>query len=245
MVPFYYSLWYTRAELGKRVGVFIASAPIAGAFGGLIAYGIQHIHSSIATWRILFLVEVNWALFLLLCLAHFTVTQGLPTVVLGFLVLLFLPSRPDITRMLNEEERALALTRMNRHVSNEAAGGINWPHVLSALYDWKILIGTRVPITRKAFQPPYDLPLVCFVYQGVNVALSSISAFLPTLVGQFGYAGANAQLYTVPPYAAAGVVCRVLFLVLSRSDLFSDSSCCSCAFFRTELACVGHLLLAV
>lgn len=179
VVPFYYSLWYTRAEHGKRTGVFIAAAPIAGAFSGLIAYGIQHIKSSLATWRILFLVE------------------GLPTIVLGIAVLFLLPSRPEHTRWLNEEERAIALARMNKEVSNEKTG-INWPHVVSAIFDWKIWI-------------------VCFIYQGVNVALSSISAFLPTLLKGFGYEGADAQLYTVPPYSVSGVFLIILCALSDRS----------------------------
>ena len=33
-------------------------AAVAGAFGGLIAYGVQHIHSSISNWRLLFIIEV-------------------------------------------------------------------------------------------------------------------------------------------------------------------------------------------
>jgi hypothetical protein len=31
---------------------------VAGAFGGLIAFGIQQVHASIANWRLLILVEV-------------------------------------------------------------------------------------------------------------------------------------------------------------------------------------------
>ena len=34
-------------------------AAVAGAFGGLIAFGVQHIHSSVQTWRLLFIIEVS------------------------------------------------------------------------------------------------------------------------------------------------------------------------------------------
>jgi len=34
-------------------------AAVAGAFGGLIAFGIQHVHASIANWRLLFIIEVS------------------------------------------------------------------------------------------------------------------------------------------------------------------------------------------
>jgi hypothetical protein len=34
-------------------------AAVAGAFGGLVAFGVQHIHSSVANWRLLFIIEVR------------------------------------------------------------------------------------------------------------------------------------------------------------------------------------------
>jgi hypothetical protein len=33
-------------------------AAVAGAFGGLIAFGVQHVDSSISNWRLLFIIEV-------------------------------------------------------------------------------------------------------------------------------------------------------------------------------------------
>lgn len=52
------SMWYTKGELAKRVGLFISGGSLAGAFGGLIAYGVASINSpKIEPWRILFLIE--------------------------------------------------------------------------------------------------------------------------------------------------------------------------------------------
>jgi len=44
------------------------------------------------------------------------------------------------------------------------------------------------------------------IYFGLNCALASISAFLPTIIQTFGNTDAVAQLLTVPPYAVAAVV---------------------------------------
>lgn len=52
----------------------------ASRFGGLIAYGVQFIHSDLANFRILFLIE------------------GLPTLLLSLVVFLFLPSYPTKSR---------------------------------------------------------------------------------------------------------------------------------------------------
>jgi MFS family permease len=38
-VVYYLTTFYTRGEIASRLGVFYAASSIAGAFGGLIAYG--------------------------------------------------------------------------------------------------------------------------------------------------------------------------------------------------------------
>jgi hypothetical protein len=39
-------------------------AAVAGAFGGLIAFGVQHIDSPVAKWRLLFIIEVSNCIFM-------------------------------------------------------------------------------------------------------------------------------------------------------------------------------------
>lgn len=40
---FYFSMWYQRKERQFRVALFFSAAAFAGAFGGILAYGIAHI----------------------------------------------------------------------------------------------------------------------------------------------------------------------------------------------------------
>lgn len=40
-VTYYISLWYKRNEQSKRVAIFFSAATVAGAFGGLLAFGIE------------------------------------------------------------------------------------------------------------------------------------------------------------------------------------------------------------
>lgn len=35
-----FSYWYTKPEMAKRIGIFISAGSLAGAFGGLIAFGV-------------------------------------------------------------------------------------------------------------------------------------------------------------------------------------------------------------
>lgn len=39
-VVFYLSMWYKRSEVHYRVALFFSAASLAGAFGGIFAYGI-------------------------------------------------------------------------------------------------------------------------------------------------------------------------------------------------------------
>ncbi|CAE6477456.1 unnamed protein product [Rhizoctonia solani] len=201
-IPFYYSLFYLKSEHALRTSLFISAGPLAGAFGGIIAYGVQHIRANIGTWRILFLVE------------------GCPTILVGVLVLLLLPARPESTRWLSEEERKIATERLQREVQAEARS-INWDHVRMSLLDYKTW-------------------MVSILYQSLNVALSSISVFLPTIIRTLGYTNAKAQLMSVPPYACAGVI----MLIAAKS---SDQLRLRGPFVAGSLALsgVGYIILLV
>ncbi|CAE6451271.1 unnamed protein product [Rhizoctonia solani] len=201
-IPFYYSLFYLSSEHALRTSFFISAGPLAGAFGGIIAYGVQHIRSSIGTWRILFLVE------------------GCPTVLAGILALILLPARPESTRWLSEEERKIATERLQREVQTEARA-VNWDHVRMSLLDYKTW-------------------MVSILYQSLNVALSSISVFLPTIIRTLGYTNAKAQLMSVPPYACAGVVMLIVAKTSDRLRLRGPFVAGSLA-----LSGVGYIILLV
>ncbi|KAI0676436.1 MFS general substrate transporter [Trametes maxima] len=122
-IPLYMSLFYGKDELGVRLAFWFAFAAIAGAFGGLIAFGIQDIHAAIPNWKLLFIVE------------------GLPTVLLGLLSMVILPNRPEETRILNEREREIAIERMNRGTRADIGRTVNKPHISAAFRDWRVYAG--------------------------------------------------------------------------------------------------------
>ena len=66
----------------------------------------------------------------------YSLIEGLPTILVGALVLIFLPSRPETTRWLSEDERKLAQRRLNREVASEGTS-INWKHVIMSFTDYK------------------------------------------------------------------------------------------------------------
>ncbi|KZV90269.1 MFS general substrate transporter [Exidia glandulosa HHB12029] len=200
-VPLYMSFFYTKEELGLRMAYWFGFAAVSGAFSGLIAYGIQQVHSSVANWKLLFIIE------------------GIPTVIIGIVAMLFLADRPESAHMFSAQEKELAVARMKRGTSKEVEGTLNASHIKLALLDWRIYVGG-------------------VIYFGMNVALASISAFLPTIIKTFGFSNADAQLLTVPPYAVAAIVLCSLSYVSDR--LQSRGIVMACATF---IGGIGYLIL--
>jgi MFS family permease len=203
-VPLYYSMWYKRDEIAIRNAFFIGFGALAGAFGGLIAYGVSFwTGTSIgATWRILFLIE------------------GLPTVALALFIFLFLPNRPETSKLLTAEERALATKRLNN--SQSSVGH-------TRRFQWS---GFRRAIT------DYKIYLCGVIYLGINLTLASVSGFLPTIIKSLDYSNADAQLYTVPPYA-----CAAVFMMLT--SFLSDRTRCRGLFVAgvMMISCSGWIIL--
>ncbi|EJU04331.1 MFS general substrate transporter [Dacryopinax primogenitus] len=177
-ISLYFTYFFTRQEIGARLGTWFSCASLAGAFGGLIAFGVQQINSRVENWRLLFIIE------------------GFPAVIVGLLCIKILPDRPDTATWLNEDERQLAVMRMSRGGLKEKPRTINARHIWLAVRDWKIYV--------------YGV-----VYFGAASAASALAAFLPTIVQDFGYVGAQAQLFSVPPYAVGAVV---LIITMPFSD---------------------------
>ena len=46
--------------MGLRMAYWFGFAAVAGAFGGLIAFGVQEAHTAISNWKLLFIIEVRY-----------------------------------------------------------------------------------------------------------------------------------------------------------------------------------------
>lgn len=55
-VALYLSFFYRRSEMGFRYGLFISFSPIANCFASALAYAIVNAHTSIASWKLLFII---------------------------------------------------------------------------------------------------------------------------------------------------------------------------------------------
>jgi Major Facilitator Superfamily len=134
-IPFLLSFFYLRHELGFRIGMFLAAAPLASTFAGALAYGITSGHSKLANWRLLFLVE------------------GIPTLLMVPVTYFFLPDSPGKARFLTEEEKVVARARGVRQTGeggDSHRGGLQLKDIGLTLIDakaWFTAVSSSLYIT--------------------------------------------------------------------------------------------------
>jgi len=75
-VTFYITMWYCRHECGLRMAVFFSAATAAGAFGGLLAYGIGKMSGldGRGGWSWIFILE-GLLTFVVACLACWAIND--------------------------------------------------------------------------------------------------------------------------------------------------------------------------
>lgn len=123
-IAYYLSRWYRRSELAFRLSLYIVMAPLAGAFGGLLASAILKLDhfAGLHRWRMIFAIE------------------GIITMGLGLIALFTLTDRPATARWLTKEEKDLAIAR----VKSERVGTTV---VLDSIDKTKLIRGIFSPVT--------------------------------------------------------------------------------------------------
>lgn len=117
-VTYVFSLYYTREQRSARVAFFFSGAAMAGAFGGILAYGLGLIRGGgRPSWAWIFIVE------------------GLLTIVASFIAYFIVPTWPQKATFLTDGERAQLLTRLRRDADGADPEPFNWQGVRQALSD--------------------------------------------------------------------------------------------------------------
>lgn len=172
--------WYARRQQSKRIGIFFSGATLAGAFGGVLAYGLKYIpfpawrhfgdriQKTTPTpggWRWIFIIE-----------GLITLLAAIP----GYWLLVDFPA--DDNKILNREQTA------------------KWNHFLAKSQG---VTNADVPFTwaqvRRAFTD-YRTYLYAVMYISIAEPLYSLALFTPTIVAGLEFTGASANLISVPPY---------------------------------------------
>ena len=96
-VIYYLSQWYPYADRARAIAAFMMAIPVAGLVGGPLSGALLGLNGvyGIAGWQWVFLLE------------------GLPSALLGFVVLLYLTDRPEDAAWLTAPERTWLVARLN------------------------------------------------------------------------------------------------------------------------------------
>ncbi|ATY66534.1 Major Facilitator Superfamily [Cordyceps militaris] len=169
---YYLSRWYTHSELTFRVSLFIISAALAGAFGGLLASAILSIPhlGSLYSWRLIFLIE------------------GLASCALGIICFFILPDRPETAPWLSAEEKALAKARLDaeRYTTDDSVAEFRWSKVRLGICNPVVLTTTTIFLLNSitVYGVSFFLPtIVKTIFPEKSVRMQQLLTVPPYFVG--------------------------------------------------------------
>jgi len=219
-VVFYLSMWYKRTESHYRVALFFSAASLAGAFGGIFAYGIGFMKGVGGQngWRWIFILVSPAFYYELISEANTLLQEGLLTVVISVLSYFFIQNYPSTAPFLTEPERAFVQARLKGTDANNTEA-FAWSNVYDALKDYKCW-------------------LYGFGFHTMSLPLYTLSLFLPTIITELGYTAAQAQLLTVPPYAVATILTVIVAVLAEKTKRRSPYVVAS-----SSLAIIGYIIL--
>ncbi|OJJ73480.1 hypothetical protein ASPBRDRAFT_174185 [Aspergillus brasiliensis CBS 101740] len=121
-VVFYLSMWYKRNEQHYRVALFFSAASLAGAFGGILAWGIAHMDGvgGYSGWRWIFILE------------------GLLTVLMSIGAYFWVYNYPATAEFLTPEERQFIQFRLKNDNDSTRDEQFTWSAVFDAFKDIKV-----------------------------------------------------------------------------------------------------------
>ena len=165
----YLTYWFPRAYRARVNAALVLAIPASGALGAPLATSLLELDGSLglAGWKWIFLLE------------------GIPTIVLGFVVLRLLTDRPADATWLAPEQRAwLATTMQRERASVEAAH--SQMSVIRGLVDPRVLLlcGTYFGFGTISYCMGYFLPLIVKGWGMSNFAVGWVVA-VPSLIGIF------------------------------------------------------------
>ena len=173
----YLTYWYPSHRRGRITALFMTGIALAGVLGGPLSGAIMKLADGCNGWA-------GWQWMFLL--------EGLPAVLIGVIVLMYLDDRISDAKWLSEEERALLAA--NIAAENSAKEEASVFTVLSSGRVW----------------------LMAMIYFSLVVGLYGVSFWLPTIIKAMGIADPlEVGLMSAIPYGAAMIV---MLLVARNAD---------------------------
>jgi len=174
----YMKRWFPANARARAVAWFMLANPLAGVIGSPVSGALLGLSGhGLSGWQWMFLME------------------GIPAVVLGGVVLVYLVDRPEDADWLPHEERDWLVETLRRERA-EIAGGAG---VFAALRSGRIW-------------------MLALVYFGLNTVSYGVSLWLPTLIRSLsGVSNFAVGMLSAIPYVAAAVAMVAVGLHSDRS----------------------------
>lgn len=230
---YYLTFWYKADERSIRVAFILASATLAGAFGGAIAYGVGHINQThgLSAWRWLFIIE------------------GAPSCLSAFLVFFLLPDYPETVKWLSPQERDLTVQRLRVEGSKGLQKSEWWHDAKATLLDARlwfhyiIYFGISCPFSSLGlFTPSITAGLG---YENLEAQLMTVPPYAVAYVVQILVSWSadhfNARALHSSAAAAVGAA-GFLASVLLPADAYTSRYGCLIVAAAGAFACIPPLL---
>jgi MFS family permease len=206
-VSYYLTLWYPRHYLQFRVGLILCAACLAGAFSGLLAYGISFMSGTagLLGWSWIFILE------------------GSATVLVGVLALFVLADFPDTAKFLTPEERVFIIWR--KRYDNSSVGEADkfaTRHVWAAFRDWQVWLHILIymSVSCPLFGITMFLPSIIsgFGYSPAISSLLTVPPFVLATIVLFFFAYYSDKLKIRSPFILAGLTMCLIGFSINISD---------------------------
>ncbi|RBA15779.1 hypothetical protein FPRO05_12386 [Fusarium proliferatum] len=183
-VVYYFSMWYKRRERQYRISLFFSAASLAGAFGGILAYGIGKMAGVVWDngWRWIFILE------------------GIATVVVAVAAYWFIENYPDTSKFLTKSERSFIHERLHADSDAIREEKFSWaaPTIIKDL-------GYKAAVAQLLTIPPYAVAFITTL--AVAIASEKLAKRAVFIAGSAGVAaiGYIILLANTNPTARPGV----------------------------------------
>src|SRR5205085_7235090 len=163
----YLTYWFPAEARGRAIARFMTASAIGGVVGGPVSGILLRLNgvAGLAGWQWLFLIE------------------GIPAVILGFVVFAVLPDGPEQARWLTDDEKAWVIARLEQErQAKQAHGHRTLGEAIRSGCVWTL----------------------AFIYFAVIMSFYGISLWLPQIVQSFsGMSDLLVGFVSAIPYLAA------------------------------------------
>jgi ACS family tartrate transporter-like MFS transporter len=168
-IIFYLTRWFPARERARTIAAFMTAVLLAGIIGGPASGALLSLDGSggLAGWQWLFLLE------------------GLPAIVLGFIVLFYLTDRPEGAKWLSADERATLVEALRRDERERPAGTQTVTGALASRRVWLLAtVYFTIPVVLYAFG--FWLPQMIKAASGGSDFEVGLLTAIPYLIGAAG-----------------------------------------------------------